>query len=1476
MAKTRVLTLKELIEQEDPLANITKGDALKYATKMGASDSLRGLAQIGSGLFGFEEATEKLKKQDQKLQRILDHEEWGGAAIGVFLTSAIAADPIGYLPIIGWAKKAKTIKDMTKYGAMAGGIHSGMSYVSEEEPGLIGEKQSRLENAALGVGLGSTIGWLGAKGVNAIAAKLGKEKPFPTKVVETPKTDVIRDDFVGPLTPIQAEHRAIRDRVRYQEADEFVGPRVIETDEQKLQRGLIEEYGGKTKMSAGLQKFYEDHVGKRFRDLVFNNWGSSLSGVAGGVVGYNAFDDPDATYKQKWAAFAAGMALGIGGAKGLGKIKFQNEAFSEHMSRLLVDDYGLQPEYLKLRGDIAINKNSIGQEFKDITTEIFNNLNKNERRFLYAFMTGDLDSIPKGAVLGDKARKTVTKYAQEMVDLDLLSPKVFKANRDTYLHRTYTKHLNNKTVGRGEIKTARKLSFMGDELKGRGINKTNISEKKWNEIYKIENETLDPKAQWKIVQGKEGKGKLNIRRDFTKAERLEMGEIEDASYALAETGRLMAHDISMAKFLRALATDSKFSKSAKEWKAMGSPANWVRVPKSKIYKTQQKAFGKELSGRYVPKEIMQDLRRTVTVEPDNVVFQELKDKSNSLMRLWKKSKTAWNPTVHMNNMMSNMILLDFADAPHTLLPRALKELRNKEGELYKVASKYGVFDVDIVTRELREMGGEIEKGLLKFTNEQRPSEIFNYAEGWYKTALRKGYAKTLGKLEDVYQAEDQLFRMAVFMDRLGKGKGIREAAMDSKRWFINYDINAPAINLAKKTVTPFISYTYRVVPLLAETATMKPWKVVKWASLGYALNYIGNEVIGSEEAERASIKKEQSTRLWGLPFTPPTTLKLPFLSEAGESQYLDVTRWVPGGDVFESKEGVPQPIQPGGLYVDLAKILLTQQDPFTGREIEGMGEGEDVKAIIKAVVKSWTPNNPLVPTSYSQDKIVRALRKKGYFGLDKESIIGDAPYSAPPSLTEALLSSVGVKLRPQDVDRNLSLRAIEYNKLLGNIKKTLRKAGQDLSFGKISEKEYNKILIKQEEKIIEAARDYQLLEDSVLDAEKKEELERRKKKITGGLIEGEGEVPYVKEKPEERVNPFTGEPYTALYYRGGAVRKQYAEGESDDKKVSQDVEDLDIVKEEAIEANNAGNIVAEEEHRTMDNATIPQESIAFNEQEDSQALKANGITTDMGRLGFTKVEEEAPTAETVEVAEEETPAEKTVEAVITEADRYNNVKESKEYGNSYYSDKIVESMFSHTGDETLKELEFGTPSKLDKRDNTSYPEIKIEFVNTVYNAARNLGYSSDYSLLIAGQAAKESAYGAKAGGNIFGMKFSKAAKEAGYKPITITTHEIIDGVSEKSDRVFVDLTGHSIKDNIKFYNSFLIEERFPDVRKFADQGKLKEAVQSLKHVDEGGLRTGYFVDAEEGTKNPDQYATDLYYVQGLLATIDGARRRIGL
>ena len=83
---------------------------------------------------------------------------------------------------------------------------------------------------------------------------------------------------------------------------------------------------------------------------------------------------------------------------------------------------------------------------------------------------------------------------------------------------------------------------------------------------------------------------------------------------------------------------------------------------------------------------------------------------------------------------------------------------------------------------------------------------------------------TAGKLENLYQLEDQAFRMGLFMDRLAKGMSPAEAAADAKKWFIDYDINAPFINTLRRFPTPFISYTYRVVPLLAEAAVKRPWK----------------------------------------------------------------------------------------------------------------------------------------------------------------------------------------------------------------------------------------------------------------------------------------------------------------------------------------------------------------------------------------------------------------------------------------------------------------------------------------------------------------------------------------------------------------------------------------------------------------------------------------------------------------------------
>ena len=81
--------------------------------------------------------------------------------------------------------------------------------------------------------------------------------------------------------------------------------------------------------------------------------------------------------------------------------------------------------------------------------------------------------------------------------------------------------------------------------------------------------------------------------------------------------------------------------------------------------------------------------------------------------------------------------------------------------------------------------------------------------------------------------------------------------------------------------------------------------------LGYTLNNLG-EILGegAPEAERAAMTKEVQGKIGGLPFLPHKNIKIPTTDKA---RYVNVTRYVPGGDIFDLNSGtiplVPQPLQ---------------------------------------------------------------------------------------------------------------------------------------------------------------------------------------------------------------------------------------------------------------------------------------------------------------------------------------------------------------------------------------------------------------------------------------------------------------------------------------------------------------------------------------------------------------------------------------
>ena len=372
----------------NPLYKLDKEEAIKYAVNMGASDSARGIGQLfgkAGEYFGWDGLSEKLKEKDKKLKAILESEEYGKDAMIAFLGSAVVADPVSYVPIVGWlskGKKAKNLMELTKYGAVSGAAVSSLGYTAEDERTLLQDKdasllQKRLENTAIGAAAGTVLAGGGGALVDVVQKARGKGSIFKTvdepTITQTKSVETIK------------------------EAQDNIVKETSKTDKTKynLKNPII--------------KKYQDYVGTPVKNAIFNNPGESL----GFIAGYNGYSDPEASYKEK---ITSGLILAAS-IKGAKNIKYKDDYIKDIVGRGVIDSYGLTPDYIKLKQQYRINKNEIGSEFYDILARAEKELSPEQNKLLYNFMVGDIQGVeklsPEALAINDEARKLITKYANE-------------------------------------------------------------------------------------------------------------------------------------------------------------------------------------------------------------------------------------------------------------------------------------------------------------------------------------------------------------------------------------------------------------------------------------------------------------------------------------------------------------------------------------------------------------------------------------------------------------------------------------------------------------------------------------------------------------------------------------------------------------------------------------------------------------------------------------------------------------------------------------------------------------------------------------------------------------------------------------------------------------------------------------------------------------------------------------------------------
>ena len=1105
---------EDLVEDIDGDSELWKKVA--FATQLGFFDTYRGVKQI-SGI-----DTEKMKADQKKLYEFMENPDGSTnyAVAAAYFGSAIL-DPAGWLlPIT----KAKTLYAAAKYGFVNAGIVGAVGYVDEESI-----LDTRTKQAAVSA-LGGTI--LGPT-VTGIGKKIKGEKVFARESIGIPGFDTasIKTIADADLQKIKLQNEAGK-----KNRNAFAR-RKIEIDEPELLKDIPSD---KSKLLRGPRSYFRETILKPIENkfgkpalnyLTNGEYGSRVLGVrfggaeaSGSVAGFGigyTYGDEDTPITTKFSRAFTGALLGAGGIKGarmktitktFGKGEDQTEEISESLldflGRQFVDGYGLPKGFKGLKAEAAGFANHIGSKFTYMAQKIQRNLTPDEQKILINILEGDtkLKVAPaKLQELSIQSRKLITEMAQDYVDMGLITKETFKRNKDIYLKRSYRGKLENRPFG--------------EELKNRGATLT-VTKDEYNKIYKKQRAyttTSQKQSKDGIFREVEGSKKLikghrgwellpssetafkklkkddpvNIRWEYTKPQRVGLGEIEDAAYAIAETGRAGSATLSQYRLFDNISkqgyTFDNLSKVPRDLRS-----KYKQMPTTALSKTGDKLRYGNLAGKYVPEEVYKNLLATHNYYKKSEFLKNYR----TLNSYWKVSKTAWNPTVHVNNIMSNVILHDLVDAEFKYLLPAWKALLkhnkvNKAGkiqrsELVETATKYGVFDADLISTELKNIQAtssarfpyKMTEGVDEFNN------AVNMARNVFDDSVVKGKLG-LTKMTDWYRFEDKVFRLSVFQDRIAKGWKLQDAALDARKAFIDYDIDAPAINWMRNTITPFLAYTYRIIPILAETAIVRPWKYAKYAALGYGLNKMGDVVGGGdEEAERALMPERKSGRFMNVGFLPYRNIKIPIPpDEDGNPFYMDFTRFVPGGDIMDlgsgALPGVPAPLQPSGGLAGEVLFPLAGYDLFNQKKIKGLGGGawEDLKVKGNAIIDKLIPNIPFVPGTYSTEKI-EASRKgmKTPFKSDVEEIV-------------TIAQTVGFKIDKADLAVLKAGKVFELKRKITAFKEQISELRKDYIKGKINKEEFNMKANKIAEKIKIVADKYQVKFDKATYTDKKEPFE---------------------------------------------------------------------------------------------------------------------------------------------------------------------------------------------------------------------------------------------------------------------------------------------------------------------------------------------------------------------------------------------------
>ena len=579
-----------------------------------------------------------------------------------------------------------------------------------------------------------------------------------------------------------------------------------------------------------------------------------------------------------------------------------------------------QDRYLSLRG-LATGKL---EKIRNVTRDVYDTFSKltpeeNSSVRNYLIKDAPLETIENLSIRSQSKdlRESIDFIGDSLVKAKILPKDVVDKNKESYLPRMYLKYLDKKgtmdyTKSRKDLDDATK-EFLG-EVKDVSLQGPKAIEDPMTDIVRyslFEKISEDPK--WTIQSGLIDFQGRKVSPVWLNEEKIRLNEEIVKGLRPKEDKKLVD---SLDNLI-----DQANVNIAKEDLSL-----YRKVPETKQYGA--------LKGSYVRKEIYDDLMSAGDfVKPkENWAKSVLGDEGlvTQGTKLWKMSKVALNPPTQVRNLLSNIILLNLSGIGWRKLPTRLMQALNdmrKNGPYTEIANKYGILNSTFTKQEMIDINKAYLRAKAKQTG--NPIDRVKYIAG-----------ATADIASNAYQKMEVLGKTAKIIDEMSKGVDEATAALRAQETLFDYSLVPPSVRYLRNAPVgiPFITYYYKVLPNLLETAIRYPERYLPYIALPYGMHEIlkNYQGITKEDVEIVKNSMPEWIRDNG------NAVILPVKDENDKWQVFDFSYFLPysmfTGIVKDVSQGnIRDALSTSGVFggplPQIISAIQTNIDPFTQREI---------------------------------------------------------------------------------------------------------------------------------------------------------------------------------------------------------------------------------------------------------------------------------------------------------------------------------------------------------------------------------------------------------------------------------------------------------------------------------------------------------------------------------------------------------------